>query len=805
MSPQQAALAYLKAGLPICLCNGGEGDEGKKPFGTEGARDWQFHSDWTPALVKKAFAFREKIGAPPPNAGIRLGPIMPDGGGFIDVEFDGDLGEAELDMLGIDLEGRGVAWESARGRHHLFRLTAEEFVKCEQTTRSGVLKKGDLEVRVGNSTGSLQSVLPNDNNGRAWVTNPPANEQDVSGLPPGALAKFLAALSTQSPVAEASFAERFDKKPGDYFNEREEWHDLLTDAGWSFAESNSGVEYWTRPGKSGGVSATLNYCSTDHRGPLFYSFSDAPEIEPLEANRTYSKFEFYVAQQYGDPADPGNFHTATRDVAERYPETKRSSPPVRADVVDDYDPGDYESSSEEPQEPDDLTLDLPLELIKFPGMVTDFSNWHANRTEKRYEYAGAVAGILLQSWIMGQRVRVGRNCPNLNVILLGDSGTGKTTATESIKEVLTYLNQIHLFATRFSSGEAIEDRMSADSHLFLAWEEVQGIFRGMGDNRRPHAQSLVAALNTIATSANTSMCVRDKATRGQKKPADPNLMNKEIQQPHLTAVYTGIENVIWPALPNEAGYDGFLGRMLVFDLPSVTTLADCHDDLSLRDQILEHSKAWLSIKAPQREAEAAVDTIASMGRELIDIPYTPDAAERLMEYRRKNVQTVYRLNTAKDHIGSATWSREDEMAAKLQLVMAGSLALPPDCHITAEQVDRSYEIVRRMFTYKVARIRSMLAAGTDLDRMVVDRADAALKWIRDRGGFTRRYELNKGPWRGLSARSREEAMVQLLSEEEAVLIRMRVGESTKTTEFIVLAGEKIPEKFEGKPLTPIKS
>ena len=91
-------------------------------------------------------------------------------------------------------------------------------------------------------------------------------------------------------------------RPGDEFNQDADWGDLLGRHGWSFVfEDSTGTGYWRRPGKTTGTSATVNYGSSDR----LYIFSE--NAHPLESNRSYSKFEFLAAVEFG-----GDFGAASR-------------------------------------------------------------------------------------------------------------------------------------------------------------------------------------------------------------------------------------------------------------------------------------------------------------------------------------------------------------------------------------------------------------------------------------------------------------------------------------------------------------
>lgn len=83
------------------------------------------------------------------------------------------------------------------------------------------------------------------------------------------------------------------QRPGDFYNRRVSWGEVLEPHGWRVLYAREGESYWQRPGKQGpGVSATTNYQGSD----LLYVFSTST---PFEAGRAYSKFAAYAILEHG--------------------------------------------------------------------------------------------------------------------------------------------------------------------------------------------------------------------------------------------------------------------------------------------------------------------------------------------------------------------------------------------------------------------------------------------------------------------------------------------------------------------------
>ena len=91
-------------------------------------------------------------------------------------------------------------------------------------------------------------------------------------------------------------------RPGDDFNVRADWRDILLPAGWTWVSHSGGIDQWRRPGKNKGVSATTNH----HNSGMLYVFSTSTEFEP---GRNISKFAAYAILYY-----QGNFKAAAQEL-----------------------------------------------------------------------------------------------------------------------------------------------------------------------------------------------------------------------------------------------------------------------------------------------------------------------------------------------------------------------------------------------------------------------------------------------------------------------------------------------------------
>jgi putative DNA primase/helicase len=91
------------------------------------------------------------------------------------------------------------------------------------------------------------------------------------------------------------------QRPGDDFERRATWAEILEPHGWVRVGRRSEVEDWRRPGKGSGTSATVNYGTSG----LLYVFSS--NAHPFEADEGYGKFRAYALLNHG-----GDYTVAAR-------------------------------------------------------------------------------------------------------------------------------------------------------------------------------------------------------------------------------------------------------------------------------------------------------------------------------------------------------------------------------------------------------------------------------------------------------------------------------------------------------------
>ena len=386
-----AALAYAAAGIRVFPVLAGK----KEPATAHG---------WQDATTDEA-QIRAWWAELPYNIGIHTGP--------------------ESGLFVIDVDPRnGGEWESpvqtataktgGGGRHFYFQWPAG-VAKMRRQLKTGVDVQG---------AGKYVLAPPS-------VTAGPY-EWEVPVPPVDAPRELLAEIA----IAEGATT---DERPGDRFNREMTWPQILEPYGWTVSHSDAeGVTYWTRPGKTEGVSASTNYMGSD----LLYVFSTSTEFE---AERGYDKFGVWAVLEHG-----GDIEAAASALAGPRPRLTGAplAPAVASPVPALLLPSAAAQGYTSPAAPDHLLT----QYVHYAGMLTDAAP----------EYHEAACLAVLAVLCAGMRVALAPfpdGLPvNLYVTLVGPSSLSrKSTAQAIARTFLAATRPNGLLPDRMTGERAIEE------------------------------------------------------------------------------------------------------------------------------------------------------------------------------------------------------------------------------------------------------------------------------------------------------------------------------------------------------------
>lgn len=258
----------------------------------------------------------------------------------------------------LDRMKNGYFERTPRGAHLPYR--------CEQIAGNQKLALTYILDARGNK--QTKAIIETRGEGGYAIIAPSSGTVHPSGKPYVLVSGSLATIPTLTPEERAdlfTLARTFNEvmkeeesqsartkrpptgdRPGDVFNDRASWEEVLEPHGWVKVCEQNGESYWRRPGKDRGLSATTNFHSSD----LLYIFSTSTLFE---SQRGYSKFAAYALLNHG-----GDFKKAAAALSSQH-----------ADKSDTGSDQKSQQSNRPPPKkavPPRVTLRRPSELVARP-------------------------------------------------------------------------------------------------------------------------------------------------------------------------------------------------------------------------------------------------------------------------------------------------------------------------------------------------------------------------------------------------------------------------------------------------------
>jgi len=477
-------------------------------------------------------------------------------------------------------------------------------------------------------------------------------------LPPVVDGPSTAIGPTRGPVSRPVAGGTADR-PGDDFNARGDVGELLAEHDWvrtkAPAPGASGNEYWRRPGKNAGTSATL-------KDGVFYVFSS--NAAPFEPNRGYSPFSVYALLEHG-----GDFEQAARGLRGKGYGSDAETPSDAPDGVDlagilalaEACAAGRSPRPERPPSADELTDPgpIPEHLFNVPGFVSQvmaFTLANAPYPNAGLAFCGAMA---LQSYLCGRKVcDAGDLRPNIFLLALASSGTGKDFPRKVNSHVLFKIGHLAALGDKFASGEGIQDALARTSAMLFQNDEMDGVLRQINLDRENKRESIPNILLTLYTSANDLYPMRVKA--GQKEAA-------HIDQPHLTLFGTATPQYFYESLSQRMLTNGFFARLMIVDVGKRGPGQRPGSARNVPESIVQTAKWWAEYQPGTRRAN-----LLEVHPEPRVVGYDDTAESAIVAFQRQAEREYDQAHDRNDEVARVAWSRTLENAQKLALIYACS-------------------------------------------------------------------------------------------------------------------------------------
>jgi hypothetical protein len=426
-------------------------------------------------------------------------------------------------------------------------------------------------------------------------------------------------------------------RPGDDFNERGDVRDVLLRHGWTLARPGEN-EYWRRPGKSLGSSATL-------KDRVFYVFSsNAPPFEPETA---YSPFRVCALLEH-----EGDYAAAASSLRAR---GFGQEPDVSGVDLSAFQPASQEpdSTRDTPEDPGPV----PEDLLHVPGFIDQVMRYTLRTAPYPDTVLAFCGAVSLQALLAGRKVRDETdNRTSLYLLGLANSGVGKDHPRKVNQRILLYSGLSEAFAETFASGEGLEDRLLVQPAMLFQTDEMDGLITAIARGKEIRFEGIMNVLLKMYTSANGIYAMRVKAGKNANRGV--------IDQPCLCIFGTAIPKNFYESLSSKMLANGFFARMLILETGKRAKGQD-HDGDDVPEGIIAVARYWAELRMGKGNLENWHPTPRV-------VPQTAGAKAILAELRSHADDQYSRAEAANDTMGMAIWARANEKARRFALVHACS-------------------------------------------------------------------------------------------------------------------------------------
>lgn len=432
-----------------------------------------------------------------------------------------------------------------------------------------------------------------------------------------------------------------DGRPGDDFNARGDVRAVLQRHGWALAQAGDN-EYWRRPGKTSGWSATL-------KEGVFYVFSSS--ATPFEQKRAYSHFSVYAMLEHG-----GDFAAAASALRgqgfgedpSQVVDVDLSKLLAQPTSAEPRSPG----IASRPQEPEPM----PAEWLRVPGFVSeliDLCHATAPYPNEAMTFCGALA---MQAFLAGRKVRDrGDNRTNIYLLGLAYGSAGKDWIRKLNSKILHEVGLLPCLGDRLASGEGIQDTLNEHPSMLFQTDEIDGVLQSINKARDARHESLMSTLLTLYSASNSVVAMRPKA--GKPNPG-------AIDQPNLVLFGTAIPNHYYAALSERMLTNGLFARMIILE-GGKRQEGQEPEIIEVSPRIIETARWWADFRPGKGNLENQHPIPAI-------VEHTEKARALLIENRLLAESEYTKAEERRDAVGTTVWGRVSEQTRKLALIYAVS-------------------------------------------------------------------------------------------------------------------------------------
>lgn len=366
----------------------------------------------------------------------------------------------------------------------------------------------------------------------------------------------------------------------------------------------------------------------------------------------------------------------------------------------------------EVQEPDwTETSIFPSHLIPTDGLIGDVIEWIERTNRKSQPVLAMSAALSVISLAISRTICDDDGTrANLYVVNLAKTGEGKQAPQSGIRRLVELCGKEYeeQLGEEVTADRAIENDLIQNKGVKLYnWDEYGSTFKGQSSSSAPWLQTINNILLKMWNKTDGShACKFLSDSSGQRI----------IRKPCVSFAGWSTPTMFWPTVTESQLSDGFIARLLLFDVTDTKSKPKRRQDVDPPDSVIERLKYWFDYKGLLIGNIEAIDDVKPWR-----IP-RDEAAIRQIESLHQ-----YAEQFEDNEAASNVWKRAAEKAARLAIISAVSrVNTVSDLRITVDDAAWAVSVAKWSTATLISRAIQNTGGSTKFER----NAKAVLDLIR---------------------------------------------------------------------------
>jgi hypothetical protein len=335
---------------------------------------------------------------------------------------------------------------------------------------------------------------------------------------------------------------------------------------------------------------------------------------------------------------------------------------------------------------------VPQEVLTPGGILQKIMDYIDKSAVKSYPLWNLGAALALLGTLGGQKVAsgLGGARTNLYIMIVGNSGTGKTAGLNAIDYIFDRCFKQFKTGSDITSPTALLKSLASHNVKIMLKDEIS-------DN--------ILSMKNIRSYANGMLPLFKELLYKTSSVVQKDFSSKEsmiIKYPHFSILGTTTPEKFWNTLSASDAEDGLLARFLILESDHLQTKERRRHTEEIPAELIESLDSISRMK--QAEGEGNLDVRPH------SIPFTPDA-ERRMNQIADDYVDMANLYTSSDVARAAVYRRVAENTEKIALIHALSLYGTDIKDIGAESVNYAFAFINYVAEVTINNMHKKLLHG----------------------------------------------------------------------------------------------